>query len=65
MPNSLILSAVLGLLAERDYRPSELIAVLKELGFTQADAKEAMSHLVHGQQVELTEDRVLRSAVPA
>jgi hypothetical protein len=65
MPNETIITAVLDLLTDREYRPVDLLAELRKRGFSQADAKEAMSHLVHGQRVELTPDRILRSAVLA
>jgi hypothetical protein len=62
MPDAHVVTVVLGLLSEREYRPSELILALRGRGFSAADAKEAMSYLVHGQRVELTPDRMLRAA---
>lgn len=59
MPSKPAIDAVLNLLHENSYLPSEVLNKLLEKGFFESDIKEALAHLLHDQQLELsTESRL-------
>jgi len=62
MPDNDVVLSILTLLNKNaELRPLEMLAEMKKSGFSQADTKEAMSYLIHSQQIEFTSDRALRA----
>lgn len=53
------MSAVLDLLHDQAYLPSEVIEKLLDAGYGESDVKEAVAQLLHDQELELSPDRRL------
>ena len=66
MPTEQIINAVLSFMmrnGDREYSPVELISELKATeGVEESRAKEAISYLINDHQVEMTENRRLRTS---
>ena len=59
------MNAVLNLLQNGEYRPSDLVKLLLDQGFEESDVKESVAELLHDQQVQLSPSRYLHVAVVA
>jgi hypothetical protein len=62
MPTTQTINAILEAMTPgHEYRPIELINLLRAEGIDEPNAKEAISFLIDGQRVEMTENRRLRA----
>jgi hypothetical protein len=64
MPNKTAIDAVLNLLHENSYLPSEVLDKLLAEGLLESDIKEAVAHLLHDQQLELSSELRLHAVEP-
>lgn len=65
MPTEQTINAVLSFMMRdggREYGPLELINALKTEGVEESKAKEAISFLINDHQIEMTENRRLRTS---
>jgi hypothetical protein len=60
-----IQQAVVGRLQEGPCRPTELLKVLLDQGFTESDIRETVSQLLNEGKIELTGQQVLQNQVAA
>jgi hypothetical protein len=57
MPNQNTMMAVLNVLQNQSYLPSDLIRLMLEQGYGESDIKESVAQLLHDEQLTLASDR--------
>jgi hypothetical protein len=61
MPTNQTTGQILDAIGESEYGPLDLLALLKQRGIAESDAREALSYLINNHQIEMTPSRRLRA----